>query len=191
MTRLLAITFALFLALPVRAELDDNGLYVHDWIEETFLDLGEDLESARAQDKRMAIFIEQRGCLYCKKMHEEVYSDPEVEAYIEESFYIIRVNLHGSTEVTDLDGEVLTEKGATRKWGVLFTPTVLFMPEESDGGLSAAQAAVAMMPGAFSKSTALDLFTWVNEKRYLDISEEDFQRYHARKLIERREEFGN
>jgi hypothetical protein len=41
------------------------------------------------------------------------------------------------------------------------------------------------MPGAFSKGTTLDLLTWVNEKRYELDSDEDFQRYHARRIKER------
>ena len=33
--------------------------------------------------------------------------------------------------------------------------------------------------------TTMDLLTWVKEDRYLDQSEEDFQRYHARMIRER------
>ena len=43
-----------------------------------------------------------------------------------------------------------------------------------------------MMPGAFGRGTTLDMFTWVNEKRYTLDSDEDFQRYHARRINERR-----
>jgi hypothetical protein len=41
------------------------------------------------------------------------------------------------------------------------------------------------MPGAFEAATTLDLLTWVNEKRYALDTEEDFQRYHARRIQER------
>ena len=43
-----------------------------------------------------------------------------------------------------------------------------------------------MMPGAFHPGTTLDLFTWVREERYLLDNGEDFQRYHARMVNERR-----
>jgi hypothetical protein len=43
-----------------------------------------------------------------------------------------------------------------------------------------------MMPGAFSRGMTLDMFTWVNEKLYELDSDEDFQRYHARRINERR-----
>ena len=77
------------------------------------------------------------------------------------------------------------EKDMARKWRILFTPTMLFMPEEAPEGVSAAEAAVAVMPGAFGKGTTLDLLTWVQEKRYLLDTDEDFQRYHARRIRER------
>ena len=61
----------------------------------------------------------------------------------------------------------------------------MFLPEEVPEDTSAAEAAVAVMPGAFGKGTTLDMFTWVNEKRYLLDNGEDFQRYHARMIQER------
>ena len=60
------------------------------------------------------------------------------------------------------------------------------MPTEVKVDVSAQQAAVAMMPGAFSAWTTMDLFTWVREERYLLDNGEDFQRYHARRIDERR-----
>jgi len=131
------------------------------------------------------LIVEQRGCIYCTRMHEKVFPRPEIDSYIRENFFVVQINLHGQTEVTDFDGEVLSEKAAARKWGLLFTPSILFLPEEVPEAESAAQAAVALMPGAFEAATTLDLLTWVNEKRYALDTEEDFQRYHARRIQER------
>jgi thioredoxin-related protein len=119
-------------------------------------------------------------------MHESVYPDPELSDYIDENFFVIQLNLHGDLEVVDFDGDTLTEKQIARKWGILFTPSVIFLPEEVEEGQTAIQSAVAMMPGAFSRGTTLDMFTWVTEKRYELDSDEDFQRYHARRINERR-----
>ena len=95
------------------------------------------------------------------------------------------MTLHGSTEVTDFDGEVLEERDMARKWGLLFTPTMIFLPKEVEDGMTAQQAAVSIMPGAFGAGTTLDMLTWVAEERYLTQDEEDFQRYHARRIQER------
>ena len=133
----------------------------------------------------LSSWFEQRGCIYCTKMHKEVFSRDEIADYIRENYFVVQMNLHGDTEVTDFDGEVLSEKASAQKWGVLFTPTILFLPEEVEEDATAAKAAVAMMPGAFGPGTTIDMFTWVNEKRYELDSGEDFQRYHARRIQER------
>ncbi|WP_417206613.1 thioredoxin family protein [Antarctobacter sp.] len=179
---------AVVMALPVAAQhMGDDGLYKSPWMRDTFKDLREDLAEANAEDKRLVLFFEQRGCIYCKKMHEEVFTDPEVSEFIDSNYFVVQLNLHGDIEVTDFDGEVLTEKEMARKWRVLFTPNIVFLPEEVPEGQSALDAAVAVMPGAFAKGTSLDMFTWVAEKRYdmLDETGEDFQRYHARRIQER------
>lgn len=187
MTRLLPLIAAAFvLATPALAvEMGDDGLHKPEWLRDTFKDLQEDAAEAQAEGKRLMILVEQRGCLYCKDMHEHTFTDERVKAMLEDNYFPVQINLHGDIEITDLDGEVLSEKEATRKWGVLFTPTMILLPPEVTEGEAATRQAVAVMPGAFSAGTTLDLLTWVWEERYLDQSEEDFQRYHARRIRER------
>lgn len=186
MRRIWTVLAIIMLALPAMgAELGDDGLHKTDWMRDTFKDLREDLGEANAEGKRLALFIEQRGCIYCTKMHTEVYPREEISSYIRDNFFVVQLNMHGDTEITDFDGEVLSEKAAARKWGLLFTPSILFMPEEVGEDQTAQSAAIAVMPGAFGAGTTLDMFTWVNEKRYELDSEEDFQRYHARRIQER------
>lgn len=179
---LVGIALGSALALPSLAELDDNGLHIEPWIEETFLDLREDLADANANDQRMLILFEQRGCIYCNEMHENVFSRDDIAAMLDADFFVIRLNLHGSLEVTDFDGEVMSERDIARRWGILFTPTLMFMPEEVGEGLTAQQASVATMPGAFGGWTTFNLLNWVQERGYEE--EEGFQRYHARLLEE-------
>ncbi|WP_299788134.1 thioredoxin family protein [uncultured Marivita sp.] len=178
--------FALLMALPVSAaEIGDDGLHKQPWMRDTFKDLREDLNEANAEGKRLVLFFEQRGCIYCQQMHEEVFSDPGISDYIAENYFVVQLNLHGDIEVTDFDGEALPEKDMARKWRVMFTPNILFLPEEVPEGQNALEASVAVMPGAFGKGTTRDMFTWVAEKRYLLDNGEDFQRYHARMIQER------
>jgi thioredoxin-related protein len=186
MKRLLSILAATVLATTVHsAELGDDGLHKTDWMRDTFKDLAEDLDEANAEGKRLLLMFEQRGCIYCTKMHTDIFPDPEVAKTIADNYFVVQLNLHGDIEVTDFDGETLSEKKIARKWGILFTPTLMFLPESIEEGVSAPQAAVAVMPGAFGRGTTLDMLTWVAEKRYLLDGDEDFQRYHARRIQER------
>ncbi len=78
MTRFLSLLAALTLALPdAAAELGDDGLHKTDWMRDTFKDLREDLEDANVEGKRLMVMIEQRGCIYCTRMHEQVFPRPE------------------------------------------------------------------------------------------------------------------
>ena len=186
MRNLIALAAALLIATPLAAaELGDDGLHKPAWFRVTFKDVQEDYADAAAEGKRLLLIVEQRGCLYCTEMHETTFKDPRVQAMLEEDYFPVQINLHGDVEIIDADGYVLSEKAATRRWGVLFTPTMIFLPAELDTETSAVQQAVAVMPGAFSAGTTFDLLTWVKEQRYLDQSEEDFQRYHARRIRER------
>jgi thioredoxin-related protein len=173
------------LATPVfAADIGDDGLHEAPWIEETFKDLREDLEEAEAQGKTLMVIIEQRGCIYCTKMHTEVFPAPEIDTMIRENFFVVQMNLFGDEEVTDFDGTSLSEKDMAKRWGVFFTPTMLFMPEEAPESGTAARAAVATMPGAFGKGTTLDLLTWITINGYE--TDEHFQKYHARMINERK-----
>ncbi|MEP2532565.1 thioredoxin family protein [Shimia sp.] len=174
---------AIMLALPIwAADLGDDGLHKADWMRDTFKDLREDLEEANAEGKRLLLIVEQRGCIYCKKMHEEVFVMPEIAALLRERYFIVQINMFGDVEVTDFDGETLSEKEIVKRWGALFTPNMIFLPQEVPDNVAASQAAVANMPGAFGKWTTLNLLNWVLEEGYL--GDEPFQKYHARKFSE-------
>ena len=185
--RLLSAVCMLALAVPAgAATIGEDGLHKQDWFAVTFKDIAEDIEAARDEGKRLVIIFEQRGCIYCTKMHEELLSDPEITDFLKAHFKIVQFNMFGDEEVTDLDGDVLTEKTASRKWGYVFTPTIVFLPQEVPQEKTVAEAAVSTMPGAFGKWTFLNMFRWVHEKGYE--SDEHFQRYHARIIQELRAE---
>ena len=165
-------------------EVGDDGLHKEPWFTITFRDIAEDIAQAKSEGKRLALTFEQRGCIYCREMHEKVLADPEVRDFISKTFMVVQYNMFGDEEVTDLDGEALTEKTAARKWGYVFTPTIVFLPEDAPAGKTVAEAAVATMPGAFGKWTFLNMFRWVSEKGYE--KDEHFQQYHARIINELR-----
>ena len=179
-TIIVAAGLALLPMSSLAVELDGDGLHRADWIMETFRDLREDLDEANAMGKRLVVMIEQRGCIYCTQMHEEVYVIPEIEQMLGDDFFVVRVNMYGSTEMVDFDGTALLEGDMVRRWQVMFTPTIFFFPEDVPDGATAPDAAVAMIPGAFGRWTTFNMLNWVLEKGYE--GEEGFQAYHARML---------
>ncbi len=168
------------------AMMNEDGLHIQPWFLDSFLELNDDINEADANNKRVALIIEQRGCIYCKKMHEEVLSRDDVREAITADFEMIQINMFGDREMLDLDGEALPEKEMVKKWGALFTPTIMFLPaaDEVEEGKPLSQQVKSVMPGAFARGTVLDMFSWVKERGYN--KDEPFQKYHARKIAERR-----
>ncbi|HHB82303.1 MAG TPA: thioredoxin [Devosia sp.] len=184
MTRIFTFLALVFLWTPAFAvPLGDDGMHKAVWMQDTFKDLREDLAEANATGKRLMILVEQRGCIYCTKMHEEIFPIPEIDAYIKENFFVVQLNMFGDVEVTDFDGTTLSEKEMVRRWGVMFTPTMIFYPKEVPEGAWGQGAAAAVMPGAFDRWTTFNMFNWIVEEGYN--GEEVFQKYHARMLSER------
>ena len=68
----------LLLGRTALAEVGEDGLHKKDWFTVTFKDVAEDIRDAEKQGKRLAMIFEQRGCIYCKQLHEGPLSNPEI-----------------------------------------------------------------------------------------------------------------
>ena len=166
---------------PAAAEapvLNDDGLYEQPFFVQSFLDLAEDLELAADSGKRFAVMWELRGCPYCKETHLVNFADPEIRGFVSGNFDILQLNLVGSREVVDFDGEAMEERALARKWGVRFTPTTQFFPESLDqvAGRKGNEAEVARMPGYFRPPHFLAMFRFVQEKAYETTGFNDYLR---------------
>jgi thioredoxin-related protein len=160
------------------AILTEDGLYRQPWFLESFLELGPDLDEATAKGKRFALMWELKGCPYCKETHLVNFAKLEIETFVKERFEILQLNIIGSREVTDFDGETLPEKRMAEKYGIRFTPTFQFMPEQSAGLASKKprDREVARAQGYLHPQDFLRLFTFVSEKAYERGSLRDYLR---------------
>jgi thioredoxin-related protein len=157
-------------ASPARAaaKLGEDGLYHLDWYLESFLDLAEDLAAATAKGKRFAIMWGLKGCPACKRMHLVHFADPKIAAYVRDNFEILHLNHIGARIVADFDGRQLGEKALGESYGVRFTPSIQFFPEDASklGGMVGKAREVARMPGLLDPPEFLGMFRYVREKAY-------------------------
>lgn len=154
----------------------DDGMLTQRWFTESFLDLKEDLAEAKTKGLRLAVIWEQRGCPYCREMHVTNFADPEISDYIRKNFMVLQLNIYGSKPVTDFDGQALEEKAMARKYGVVFTPTIQFFPDDpaAVAGKKGNAVEVARMPGYFKPFHFVSMFEYVREKAY---EKQDFQTF--------------
>jgi thioredoxin-related protein len=68
----------------------------------------------------------QRGCPYCRELHQVNLANPEISTYIQENFVALQHNLYGSREVTDFDDKKMEERRLAARWPINFTPTLCF-----------------------------------------------------------------
>ena len=171
-------------APKVEASKGDDGIYHQKWFLLSLLDLKEDYAEAERSGKRLAIVFEQRGCIYCTKMHTEVLAQKYINDYVRENFHILQLDLWGSREVTDFDGRKMPEKQLAERWGVMFTPTVVFFKDGlKDIKTFGPPIEVARMSLGFGAGTFYDLFVWVRAKVYEQ--DRNFQRFHLVRHNER------
>ena len=162
----------------------EDGLYHQGWFAMSFLDLREDLTEAHAKGKRFAVIFEQNGCIYCTKMHTEVLAQRYINDYVRENFSVVQLDLWGAREVTDFDGTKMSEKKLAERWGVMFTPTIVFFKDGAPPkGVFGPPLEVTRMSLGIGALTFYDMFAWVRGKVYeRDVN---FQRYHIARMTER------
>lgn len=148
--------------------LTDDGLYKQSWFLESLLDLTDDLDAATKEGKRFVIMWELKGCPYCKETHFVNFGESRIADYVKSNFEVLQLNIIGARKVTDFDGEVLGEKALALKYGVRFTPTFQFFPEDPRKlkPLPATKREVARAPGYMRPDDFLAMFRYVREKAY-------------------------
>ena len=155
-------------AAHAEAVLTEDGYYTEPWFLESFLDLADDLAAAHAKDKRLAIMWELRGCPYCKETHLVNFARPQIADYIKARFEILQLNILGSREVTDFDGQKLTEKQFAQKYGVRGVPVFQFFPASAAGLAQKAprDREVARGQGYIDPQPFLAMFRFVANRAY-------------------------
>lgn len=159
-------------AVPGRARaeaiLTEDGIYRQPWFLDSLLELADDLAAASEKKKRLAIMWELRGCPYCKETHLVNFAKPEISAFIQQHFEVLQLNLIGSREVVDFDGEKLSEKRLAQKYDVRYTPTFQFFPETAAAlaGRKPREREVARAQGYMPPQQFLAMFRYVSERAY-------------------------
>jgi thioredoxin-related protein len=155
-------------AVPSRATpvLTDDGYYRETWFIDSFLELADDHAAARAKNKNLAIMWELKGCPYCRETHFVNFARPDISEFVQKNFDILPLNLLGSRKVVDVDGEELPEKELAAKYGIRFTPTIIFFPSSLDGikEVPPPKREVIRIPGYLRPDDFLDVFRFVQQR---------------------------
>ena len=125
--RWLALVLPLLLALsafPARAEVRDPQSY---FFMARMGDFKEELTTARKEGKTgVLIMFEMEDCPFCARMKGTVLNHSEVQDWYRAHFLIYDVDVKGSTDLVDFQGNATTEKAFALANRARATPTFLF-----------------------------------------------------------------
>ena len=144
---------------PALAEVQTpEGFHHQDWFYKTTFDLRKDLANAGKNNKNLVLLWEQVGCVYCAKMHANVFTKTDIVELINQNFAVIQMDMRGSRKFIGLDGIEATEAEIARNLVVNATPTTMFLDVKGDITFRA--------PGYVKPKFFKAIYIYVREKAY-------------------------
>ena len=102
-----------------------------DWFKDSFLDIAEDVEEAKDEDKHLMLYMHLSGCPYCYKMVEEGFKNTDNTQIIKDNFDVVAINIKGNKEIALNENLTMTEAEVRDHYKVSFTPTIVFLDQNN------------------------------------------------------------
>ncbi len=108
-----------------------------EWFKLSFLDLRDDLDEAAVEGKQgIIVYFSHKDCGYCEAMVEINFGrEVDIVQYTRRHFDIVPIDIWGSREVTDMNGNLLPEREYAVREKTNFTPAVIFYDTEGSEAL--------------------------------------------------------
>lgn len=127
------------------------------------------MEKAKKEGKSILMFFYTDWCVYCKKMDNMVFNDPEVSKYMNEKFINIRVNPEKNKEQISVMGQKMNPVQFMQQIGASGFPTTMFWDKK--------QKPLTVLPGFTEKDTFLSVITYINDECYnSNVSLDDYMK---------------
>lgn len=124
---------------------------------------------AKKHGKKVMVFAETSWCVYCKKMHEEVFPRQVVVDSLMAYFYPVRINIE-SDRVMRYNGQKMTQRQFAISTRMQATPTMFFIDE--DGNKLGAQ------PGFMPAETFSHLLGFVGSEAFKKMEFKKYLKLH-------------
>ncbi len=87
------------------------------WFKHSFLDFNEDLDDALSDNKKaLIVYFGQKHCAYCEALMKVNFgTEEDIVQYTRKHFDVLPIDIWGSREVTDFQGNRLTEKNMLKE----------------------------------------------------------------------------
>ena len=130
------------------------------------------LELAKVSHKKILVDIYTDWCGWCKKMDQEVYTDPSVKEYLAKNFVIVKMNAEAEGTI-HYKGKVYSPAQLASAFGVTGYPATLFLKDDSDP--------ITLLPGYMEAPMFLHVLSFIAENEY---ERKQFDQYLKEKGVE-------
>jgi thioredoxin-related protein len=127
-----------FVATAYAAEANTRGQVVGgvahplpEWFKESFLEIADDVDEAKQENRHVMLFFDLNGCPYCARMLDESFKAEPNSSYIQENFDVIAINIQGDREVAFNEEIMVKEKQLAEILKVYSTPALVFLDEDN------------------------------------------------------------
>ncbi|WP_084032348.1 thioredoxin family protein [Bathymodiolus thermophilus thioautotrophic gill symbiont] len=101
------------------------------WFKSSFLELEDDVDEAKQNNKHVLLFFHLAQCPYCEQMVKDFDQQP-LKAFIQKHFSVIAINIRGDKEVAINAEYTLSEKELADEIKVGYTPTMVFLNQKNE-----------------------------------------------------------
>lgn len=164
LANLTVVALVLFIALPAAAQETGADAELAPQLE--WPDFPTALDSAKESERIVLVDVWSRTCGWCRRQQTEVYTQPDLQEYILETFELGRLDI-------DMDGDTLSYRGYTMSsqmlsagFGATATPTTVFL--ESDGTY------ITRLQGFHAYQDFYDVIRFIGSESFREMSFEDF-----------------
>ncbi len=126
----------------------------------------EALVAARTSGKMVLVDVWSRRCGWCARMQREVYTRPDLVAYLNEHFETGRLDIDVRTDTVAYMGYELSSAELSMALGASGTPTTVFL--DRDGSY------VTRLPGFHPYERFLEVLRYIGTESYRDMSFEEY-----------------
>jgi protein SCO1/2 len=110
-------------------------------------DLRAEIQAAKREGRRLAVFLELPDCPDCLEMKRGVFADPRVAANFGRNYRTVHVDLASASPIVDAEGKVCTPQELAEQLRVFATPSFVFFA--ADGSLEYRHTGALTRPSDF------------------------------------------
>ena len=124
------------------------------------------LEAAQESQRLMIVDVWSRTCGWCRKQQTEVYTQPDLQAYILDTFELGRLDIDQDSDTLSYRGYTLSSQMLSAGFGATSTPTTIFL--DPDGTY------ITRLVGFHAYEDFFGVLRYIGSEAFREMSFEDF-----------------